>query len=484
MLNNVYKIIAKALALRLTTNMKQWITKEQKGFIKGRYILDSIIALWEGVEHAEKTNQDFIFFKIDFDKAYDRLNWDYILQSLGDMGLGPKFIHMVKTLFGNAKAKVICNGELTKAISLTRSIRQGCPLAPLLYAIAADGLNWLIKDKVIKGEIQGITLPDGEQLCTQMFADDTNILINNEEDNIKSLWDCLQVYCEASGSRINHNKTGIKTLIEPPPKWLLEAGCNPIQEGTIFRLLGIPMGFKVSLKQRWQWVMEKVEGKLTRWKRRQLTLAGRIMILNHFIIPSVIYFLSCWRPPDGDIKRFTRLCRNYLWGGDPWNNSMPKVKWDFCTIPKEVGGLGIRDINHTADRLASKWIIRSLANPKEDWAQLILKDIKKFSIAGHNKWVNLPDLTIIVSHMISHLKEASCWQLTFWKAWNRVKQQLSIKVRKLEGIIGNDSIWWSLLPMTPLNPKEEAIAILLHKKGVCTWKDISNNLDINLVNKS
>ena len=163
MLNNVYKVIAKALALRLSKHMKQWITKEQKGFIKGRYILDSIIASWEGIEHAEKTNQDFIFFKIDFDKAYDRIHWDYILQSLGDMGLGPNFTNMVKTLFGNAKAKVICNGELTEAITLTKSIRQGCPLAPLLYAIAADGLNWLIKDKVIKGELQGITLPNGDQ---------------------------------------------------------------------------------------------------------------------------------------------------------------------------------------------------------------------------------------------------------------------------------------------------------------------------------
>ena len=224
MLNNVYKIIAKALALRLSNNMKHWITKEQKGFIKGRYILDSIIALWEGIEHVEKTNQDFIFFKVGFDKAYDRISWDYILQSLGDMGLGPNFIHMVKTLFGNAKAKIIRNGELTQALTLTRSIRQGCPLAPLLYAIAADGLNWLIKDKINKGEIQGITLPNGGQMCTQMFADDTNILINNEEDNIKTLWSCLQCYCEASGSRINHNKTGIKSLVETPP--LMASGCR------------------------------------------------------------------------------------------------------------------------------------------------------------------------------------------------------------------------------------------------------------------
>lgn len=197
--------------------MKCWISKNRKGFIKGRYILDSIIALWEGLEYAEKTNQDYMFLKIDFDKAYDRIHWDYITQSMRDMGLGPQFIIMVKILFGNARAKIIVNGELTEAFSLSKSIRQGCPLAPLLYAIAADGLNWIIKDRINKGEISGIQIPNGEQMCIQMFVDDTNAIIDNAEESTKALWECLQIYCEAPGSSINHTKIGIRTLISLPP---------------------------------------------------------------------------------------------------------------------------------------------------------------------------------------------------------------------------------------------------------------------------
>ena len=74
MLNSAYKIYAKAIALRLSNHMKEWINKEQKGFIKGRYILDAIIAIWEGMELAEEIEQDYIFFKIDFEKAYDKVN--------------------------------------------------------------------------------------------------------------------------------------------------------------------------------------------------------------------------------------------------------------------------------------------------------------------------------------------------------------------------------------------------------------------------
>lgn len=77
MLNIAYKIFGKTLVIRLSDSLKDWVRKEQKGFIKGRYILDAIIALWEGIEHAQQTNQDFMFFKIDFDKAYDILEWDF-----------------------------------------------------------------------------------------------------------------------------------------------------------------------------------------------------------------------------------------------------------------------------------------------------------------------------------------------------------------------------------------------------------------------
>ena len=219
--------------------------------------------------------------------------------------------------------------------------------------------------------------------------------------------------------------------------------------------------------------LEKVETKLTRWKRKQLTLAGRIMVLNHYIIPSIIYFLSCWRPPDSDIKTFTRLCRNYLWGGDPWNRSIAKVKWNTCTLPKEAGGLGIRDINHTAERMASKWILRAIENPQEEWVRFLLKDLTKFHITGANKCTNLPTLTIIASkHDIT--PKGSQLAVTIWKAWNRIKKFLSFKEGKTAGVLGKDSIWWSSLPLPSLSQDEEVTAKLLHKKGASRWLDIMN----------
>ena len=78
---------------------------------------------------------------------YDRISWKYILEALKQMGCGETFCSMVKTLLGIASARVNVKGDVIEAFKLTKSIRQGCPLAPLLYAIASDGLNWLVKDK-------------------------------------------------------------------------------------------------------------------------------------------------------------------------------------------------------------------------------------------------------------------------------------------------------------------------------------------------
>lgn len=222
MLPTAYKIYAKILARRLGKHLDKWIHKEQKGFVQGRYILDAIITMWEGIEHAQETKQDFYFLKIDFDKAYDRIEWRFIESSLKSMGLRSRFIGYVCTLFGHARSRVAVNGELSQAFDLHRSIRQGCPLAPLLYAIASDGLSCLVNNRIESGQLKGISLSDQEKICMQLFADDTNALIKNEEASLKCFWNCLDTYCLASGSQINHQKAGVKTYIADTPRWLLE----------------------------------------------------------------------------------------------------------------------------------------------------------------------------------------------------------------------------------------------------------------------
>lgn len=114
------KIFAKVIANRLSSQLSKQIRKEQKGFVKGRFILETIITLCKGFANAEETNKDYLFFKIDFEKALDILEWDFILQALEDI---PKFVSMIATLFENSRSRVLVNGIFTEPFTLRRSIR-------------------------------------------------------------------------------------------------------------------------------------------------------------------------------------------------------------------------------------------------------------------------------------------------------------------------------------------------------------------------
>ena len=99
--------------------------------------------------------------------------------------------------------------------------------------MAIDGLSWLVQEKRSSKYIQGVVLGNGEQACIDMFANDTNAIVDNDEMSIAQLWKCLHIYYKTSRSVINHNKTGIHTSIYKSPSWLLLEGCKLITEGEI-----------------------------------------------------------------------------------------------------------------------------------------------------------------------------------------------------------------------------------------------------------
>ena len=87
-----YKIITKSLALKLRLLLDLIIWPEKIGFFKVCYILDNVIIVWEGMEWAQVSNQEALFIKIDFEKAYDRIEWNFILSMLQDLRFGLVFI--------------------------------------------------------------------------------------------------------------------------------------------------------------------------------------------------------------------------------------------------------------------------------------------------------------------------------------------------------------------------------------------------------
>lgn len=208
LLNVSYKIIAKALALKLWPILPLIIRPEQTKFFQGRYILDNVIVVWKGMKWVLSSNQDALFIKIDFEKAYDKIEWFFIIGMLSALGFDPYFISSVKILFGEASVVLTMNDSQSQSISLAWLVRQGCLLAPSLFILAVKAFSYILMHQTSQVLIKGISLPNFSiQLLNGHFANDSFLTLQEDEQPIKHALKCLDTFCLATSSSIQWQKT-------------------------------------------------------------------------------------------------------------------------------------------------------------------------------------------------------------------------------------------------------------------------------------
>lgn len=141
MLTTAYKLVAKLIACHLRKVLPRLVNERQTGFVPSRQILENISITSLAFDHWEKLhNLQCLFLKLDFEKAFDRVNFEYIWATLIAMGLGGKFLLLIKGLVLGGSVKIHVNGLFSEDIALDRGVRQGCPLAPLLFALSTQPL--------------------------------------------------------------------------------------------------------------------------------------------------------------------------------------------------------------------------------------------------------------------------------------------------------------------------------------------------------
>ena len=127
--------------------------ENQTAAIKNRTILHTLVTIRDIIDVSNKLNKHSSVISLDFLKAFDRLDWDFIFLALEKFGYGENFIH-IKVCYSNIQSKIKINGLLSDLFTLMRGVRQGCPLSMLLYIIAAEVLaNFIIADTRVK-EVQ------------------------------------------------------------------------------------------------------------------------------------------------------------------------------------------------------------------------------------------------------------------------------------------------------------------------------------------
>ncbi|XP_059073161.1 secreted RxLR effector protein 78-like [Cryptomeria japonica] len=155
------------------------------------------------MEWVKTSGQNVAMFLLDFEKAYDRVEWGFILMLLEAFGFPTKFCKWVMVLLKDTLAQVEVNSSLSQDITRGRSIRQGCPLAPTLFIMVANALLYILRDSTISPNIQGIKLLNGEDLINAPFVDDMTLFIEISKQNMEALEGKIKFLGEISGAKIS-----------------------------------------------------------------------------------------------------------------------------------------------------------------------------------------------------------------------------------------------------------------------------------------
>lgn len=189
--NTDYKIIAFIFAKRLQTILIKLISEQQTAYIKGRYIGENGRLILDVFEYCETENLDGILLFLDFEKAFDSVEWNFLFKVLEKFNISNNFIKWANILYTNPIFTMKNNGWLSKTCTMTRGIRQGCPLSALLYLFVAEILAIKINSNQ---NIKGITINNNEIKNIQ-HADDLSIALRDEM-SMKHALDVLNEFCK------------------------------------------------------------------------------------------------------------------------------------------------------------------------------------------------------------------------------------------------------------------------------------------------
>ena len=176
LLNVDYKILARIIAMRMEPFLPKLIHPDQTCFITGRYIGQNIRPLNDFMSHTERNNISGIFLFVNFEKAFDSLEWDCLHRTLKAFNFGPAIRKWITVLYNDVESGVMNGGYMTNYFKISRGVRQGCPLSPYLFILSVELLA--LKLRYIP-ECKGISLPNSQEVKLSQFADDTTLILSD-----------------------------------------------------------------------------------------------------------------------------------------------------------------------------------------------------------------------------------------------------------------------------------------------------------------
>ena len=358
--NTDYKILTKILNTRVIKFASRLITPCQYGFLPGRSIWENTFQVNNLLMSKFRTTNGYVLF-LDMEKAYDRVNWDFLTKTLLHYGFPNMFVTWIQTLYSNLQAKVITSSGLTEVFDICQGLRQGDPMSPTLFNFVIDTFLYALQSKLI-----GICQGDNSYIKTVAFADDTVVTIGSATD-LLAFKSAINLYQQASNAKLNNNKTLAVKVGNP----LFPISYNLIETNTPFRHLGVlfsTSGAYFGANE--SHLLSSIQNVTTLWCHRQISLTGRCVAANVFLLSKIIYTAHIVPFSQAFFDSLYRILQKWLW---PRYKKAP-VSITSIMYPRRCGGMGLINPQSLCDRMLLKWISPilspSISLSNLSWSQL------------------------------------------------------------------------------------------------------------------
>ena len=366
LLNVDYKILSKALANRIIPLLPNIIHHNQTGYVKNRNITDAIRSILDVMDYTDRKQISGILLCLDFEKAFDSIEWNFMTESLKAFNFGASLVQWVKTLYTDVSSCIMNNGFSSGYFNVERGVRQGDPLSPYLFIIALETLSHAIRNDI---NIEGIKIGKSEEKLGQ-YADDTNCYLKDRK-SVENLFKLLELFRKVSGLKVNKEKTEMMWLgIDKFSKRKLDD--LPIPKD-IVKILGVHMGYdqKEIIKANLEDKLRSLSQTFHLWRTRNLTIEGRILLAKSIGISKFNHVASVLPIPEDYIRRIEQCLYSFIWKGKP-----DKVKRKLLIADKHQGGKRMLDLNSIIQKNRIRWIQKYLQNSASTW-KLILEEYLK-----------------------------------------------------------------------------------------------------------
>lgn len=369
LLDVVYKIASGAIANRLKQVLDIIISKDQTGFIKGRYIGENTRLIYDLMNFTEQNNIPGLLLLIDFEKAFDSLSWSFIQKVLRFLNFGPSICRWIETFYNNITSSVIQCGYISESFSIGRGCRQGDPLSPYIFIICAEFLAIKIRQN---SKIKGIKINDTEFKISQ-YADDTSLFLDGSFDALNCTLIELDKFANISGLKINFDKTQVVWIGSKKhstsaikTKWKLSWGSKQ------FKILGIIFNVDLNqmIKENYTTKIQQLENLAKTWSKRVMSPLGKITVIKTLMISIFNHlFIALPNPNQTVINYINNILYDFL-----WNKKPSKIKSSVITKQYCEGGLKMINVNAFIGALKLTWIRRLLVSDCK-WQYFIKSDI-------------------------------------------------------------------------------------------------------------